>query len=83
MKVMKGNYTHFTECLVCKIVWDLKLFLYLLKSHLRLPRTAEHRVPFPKIHKERCTVPTAARMQSLTMTLCIEKIVLLDREQHF
>lgn len=84
MKVVKGNYTHFRECLVCKIVWDLQLFLYLLKSYLRLPRTAELWVPFPKTHKQQRTVSTAARMQSLTkMTLCIQKIVLLDREQHF
>lgn len=84
MKVVKGNYTHFRECLVCKIAWDLQLFLYLLKSYLRLPRTAELRVPFQKIHKQQHTVSTAARMQSLTkMTLCIQKIVLLDREQHF
>lgn len=84
MKIVKGNYIHFTEFLVCKMVWDWPLFLYLLCSLLRSPGTAEPAVPLPKAHRLQCTAPTAARTQSLRkMTLRIGEIVPLGGEQRF
>lgn len=73
MEVVKVNNIHFTDCLVCKLVRELQLFLYLLESYLRVPGLQNLRSLFQIYTSYKAQLSTIAGMQSLRkMTLNIK-----------